>query len=319
MYKILVLALGLLVAIPVSSCDICGCSAQGASLGLLPGVSSHFVGVRYHYRRFASQHPSLFTAGTEEWSSDHFSTAELWGRLSITPRFEVFAFVPYNYYLLEQYSSEAVMQRTSNSGLGDLSVLLNMVILRTQDVSLDSKLVHNWLIGAGVKAPTGGFGLVDPERGIVLPNMQMGTGSWDFSVVSNYRLQWKDWGLNFNASYRYNTPNYLRYQFGQSVLGTLDVLRVFNPKDSGVQLIPQAGFRVEMFGQDYSNQSRRDINEYSGGHFLYASVGMDGYWRKFGFNLRADIPVDQDFAAGYVQNEWRLTAGVLYLFQQKEK
>lgn len=319
MLKSFVLALGLLMAIPVSACDICGCSAQGATLGLLPGVSSHFIGVRYHYRRFTSEHPPVFTQGTEEWSQDHFSTAELWGRISILPRLELFAFVPYNQYTLEQHSSEAPVRRTSNSGLGDVSVLLNAVILRTPNAALNSKPSHNWLIGAGVKAPTGSFGQVDEERGLVLPNMQMGTGSWDFSVVSNYRLQWKDWGLNVNASYRYNTPNNLRYQFGQSVLGTLDILRVFALKESEIQLIPQAGVRFELYDQDYSNQSRREINTYSGGHFLYASAGMDGYWGKFGFNLRADIPMDQEFASGYVKNQWRMTAGILYLFQQKKQ
>ncbi len=318
MIRICVFILGLLVAIPGNACDICGCSAQGLSLGLLPGLSSHFVGVRYHYRQFNSEHPSQFTPGAREWSYDHFSTAELWGRVSISPRIELFGFVPYNHYVLEQHHSEQPIKRTSNSGLGDVSALLNVVILRTENPAMNAGISHNWLIGAGAKAPTGDYGLIDAERGIVLPNMQMGTGAWDFSLISNYRLQWNEWGVNVNASYRYNTPNKLRYQFGQSVSGTLDFLRVFSLESAGIELIPQVGVRVEMFGKDYSNQSRREWNEFSGGHFIYTSVGLDGYLKRIGFNLRADLPVSQEFATGYVQNKWRFSAGVIYLFNRKQ-
>jgi len=189
--------------------------------------------------------------------------------------------------------------------------------LRNADRNPMATLKHQWIVGAGVKAPTGDYGHIDAERGIVLPNMQLGTGSWDFSIVSNYRLQWDSWGLNANASYRYNTPNKLRYQFGQIALGSLDVLRVFKVNRGKIQLIPQLGMRWEGHTQDYSNKSKGDLNEYSGGHFIHASAGIDAYWGKFGMNVRSEIPVYQNFAQGYVRNEWRFSVGALYLFQTK--
>lgn len=316
--RILLLVVAMLIGHGhAQGCDICGCSAQGSSLGLLPGVSSHFVGVRYHYRFFESLHPPIYSASGDDRSEDYFSTAELWGRVVLHPRLELFAFVPINHYRAHHYTESGYSHASSSSGLGDVSILLNVVLLRTADRNPEKKVQHQWQVGSGLKAPTGKFGQVDSELGIILPNMQSGTGSWDFSAMSNYRLQSKNWGLNVNAAYRYNTTNSLRYQFGQSILATADVLHVFALNDEKTQIIPQLGGRFEFFDRDYSNHSKRQRNLYSGGYFMYASAACDVYAGSFGFQIRADIPVSQDFAQGFVQNRWRMTGGLIYLFNRK--
>lgn len=317
--RIILMALAVLMAHGhMQACDICGCSAQGSSLGLLPGVSSHFLGVRYHYRVFKSQHPPVFSFSGEDRSEDYFSTAELWGRVVLHPRLELFAFVPLNHYRADHYNEGGYSHTSSNLGLGDVSALLNVVLIRTADRDPLRSVQHQLQVGVGAKAPTGQYGQVDSELGIILPNMQAGTGSWDFTAMSNYRLQASNWGLNVNASYRYNSINKLRYQFGQGVLTTADVLRVFSLNEDKVQLIPQMGGRFEYFDRDYSNQSKRERNAYSGGYFMYASAACDVYVGSFGFQFRADVPVSQDFAQGYVRNQWRMTAGVIFLVNSKK-
>lgn len=320
MKKIVALAL-LLSAVPtLDACDICGCSSQGTNLGLLPGVSSHFIGVRYHYRTFNSEHPPILSDGQDVWSSDHFSTIELWGRWSVLPRLEVFGFLPVNSYAMQEHHGASVVHRNAKTGLGDASLMLNAVLLRTADNNPTAALQQQWMLGGGVKAPTGAYGEVDNERGLVLPNMQMGTGSWDFSLVTNYRLLWQQWGVNVNASYRYNTPNALRYQFGAVALAAMDFMHVFEAVESGWRLIPQWGIRWEHHARDYSNKSRGDRNAFSGGQFVHASVGADLYWNSWGLNLKVELPVYQDFAQGFIDNQCRLTAGVLFLIPtQKNK
>lgn len=300
------------------ACDICGCSAQVSSLGLLPGVNSHFVGLRYHYRSFKSEHPVSFSPEQNDWSHDYFSTAELWGRIVLHKRLELFVFVPFNHYRVDHYAEGNYSHTSMNTGIGDVSMMLNAVLIRTADRNPMADVQHQWQIGGGLKAPTGNYGEIDSELGIVLPNMQAGSGSWDFSAMTNYRMQWNNWGVNINASYRYNTPNSLRYQFGQSVLGTVDFLNVIAVGNDRFQLIPQLGARFELFDLDYSNQSKRERNEYSGGHFLYASGGFDGYLGDFGLQLRLDLPVSQRFATGSVQNQWRFSAGLIYLFNSNK-
>lgn len=318
MKYVFIVFLVLFFGVRTEACDICGCSAQGSSLGLLPGVTSHFVGLRYHYRAFKSEHPAEFSPNQNDWSRDYFSTAELWGRIVLYKRLELFAFVPFNHYQVDHYAEGVYSHTSMNTGIGDASLMLNAVLLRTSDNNPVADMQHQWQIGGGVKAPTGKFGEVDPELGIVLPNMQAGTGSWDFSAMTNYRLQWKNWGMNVNASYRYNTPNALRYQFGQSMIGSVDFLRVIAAGNDRFQLIPQIGARFEYFDRDYSNQSKRERNDYSGGRFIYASAGFDGYVGNFGIQLRADLPVSQNFASGYVRNQWRFSAGMIYLFNSNK-
>lgn len=316
MKKLALVALLIAASLYAHSCDVCGCSAQGLSQGLLPGVSSHFVGLRYHYRGFRSEHPPLFAdPGVPQWSEDHFSTAEIWGRWAFLPRFELFAFVPLNYYSINRFEAGTATGRDIQSGLGDVSVLLNSVVMRTRDPL--NVVQHKLLAGIGVKAPTGRFGRTDAELGIVIPNMQMGTGSWDFSAVLNYRISAKSWGLNAGGSYRRNAPNVVRYQFGDVTAFNLDFFRLLKLNNDKVVFIPQVSANWQHFAKDYRNKSRSEINEYSGGNFLFASAGIDVYVGAIGFSSKIEIPVYQNFAQGYVKSQIRYSAGITWLINSK--
>lgn len=301
------------------ACDICGCSSQSTSLGLLPGEGTHFIGLRYNYRPFSGIHPPQGIDPGGQRTHDQFHTTELWGRYSPIPRLQIYGFIPYRYSIQEEEArgNDPAVRRAS-AGIGDVSVLISGVIFHSND-SIGSGIAnHDWTVGVNIKAPTGQSREIDSNIGIVLPNMQMGTGSWDFSLVTNYRFVLNKWGLNANASYRYNLANKYRYQFGERIMGSLHAFRNVNFANGDVALIPQAGVIFEYASQDYQNTSKNEMNEYSGGYFLFGEVRADLMVKNFGFSVGAAVPLVQNYGQNYIRSDFMLTAGVKMLFKSKK-
>ena len=298
----------------VFACDICGCSAQGTSLGLLPGATNHFVGLRYNFRHFMGVHPPLDGDPGGQISNDYFQSAEIWGRYSPIKRLQLYGFIPFNY----STQNESDMRRVTY-GLGDVSILVSGVIIQSNDTLRRGKMKHEWTMGIAVKAPTGASHRIDSKLGVVLPNMQPGTGSWDFSLVSNYHFVHHNWGLNLNASYRYNLPNKFRYQFGSRILLSAHALRKLMFPTKGFTMIPQMGFILDYAQKDYQNLSKNELNDFSGGYFLHGEIRLDCYVKNFGFNISAALPVAQNYGQGYVTSKYRIELGIKILFQSKNK
>lgn len=297
----------------VKACDICGCSSHGTTLGLLPGARNHFVGIRYNLNHFLGVHPPIGSDPGGKLSSDYFHSTEIWGRYSPIKRLQLYAFIPFKYSI----QNEEGVKRHSY-GVGDISLLVSGVILQSNDSIRRGKMKHTWIIGLGVKAPTGSSRRIDQELGVVLPNMQPGTGSWDFSIVSNYKFMHHYWGLNVNASYRYNLPNKYRYQFGSRLLLSAHAFRKIMFPLHNLTLIPQAGLVLDYAEKDIRNISKNEINEYSGGYFLHGEIRLNFYYKNFGFNLSAALPVAQHYGQGYINSKYRLSAGIKILFQSKK-
>lgn len=291
------------------ACDICGCSAQGTSLGLLPNSGKHFIGLRYNFRRFRTVHPPMGLDSGGEVSEDYFHSFEVWGRYTLLNRIQIYGFIPV------KHTSQIVSHVTNNvSGVGDVSLLISGVILQPKDSLIPGEFNHAWSIGFGVKAPTGAYRRADAQTGIILPNMQTGTGSWDFSLVSNYRFGVNNWGLNINGSYRYNLPNKFRYQFGSRALLAAHVFRNIHFPKTKMRLIPQLGLVYDYAAKDFKNLSKNEINEFSGGNFLHGEVRLDYYINNFGLSIGAALPIAQNYGKGYVESKYRLSAGIKIIF-----
>lgn len=110
------------------ACEVCGCSMGGNYFGILPQFHGHFVGLRYQYRSFRSEHVPLFSESEQLISHEYFQTAELWGRWNPSKKVQLFAFVPVNF----MHKQEAGITTLEN-GLGDVSLVVNVVLLNTGD------------------------------------------------------------------------------------------------------------------------------------------------------------------------------------------
>jgi len=277
-------------------------------MGILPNSNTHFIGLRHNYRWFESEHPTLFAGEVPITSQEYFHTTEVWGRYNLSPRIQLFGFVPYQYY---QKSEQG--EHTEASGLGDITLLANAVVLNTAD-SIYAKTRHTLIAGGGIKLPTGRFDLELTESQVIIPNMQPGTGSWDVVFNANYTGRYKSWGIGADAAYRYNTENSNGYRFGNRLNASSRVFYIHTLRSWNVQVMPQVGVQWDYAWHDYLENGER--NTFTGGYFTLLTLGMDVYVNRFRISGTYLLPVDQDFGDGYITNRVRASVGIAYLFTQ---
>lgn len=287
------------------ACNVCGCSAGGDYLGILPQYYDHYIGLQYQYRSFHSEHAPLKFGDPYEHSQQYYNMLQLRGHYNLGSRVQLFAFVPY--YSNTQKQDGA---RTTTSGIGDVSALANVVLLRKD--AAGSKWQQLLMAGGGVKLPTGkytGISVLDREG---LPNMQAGTGSWDFITNLNYTVRRNKAGLNLDASYTFTTANHEQYKYGNRLNSSLLGFYAFG--NNKLKLLPQAGLRYEYTLHDYDNYPKKWLNEQTGGHMLFATAGAQAYYGHWGFQAMYHLPLMQHYADGNVTAVTRTEAGILYLF-----
>lgn len=289
---------------PAYACEVCGCSSGGNSLGILPQFNNHFVGLRYSYRQFHTIHPpSIIPGQTGQPSDEYFHSLEIWARFYPTKRLQVFAFVPFHFY-----SQRSVFDgNASVNTIGDVSVLANYIIVKAPD-STDRKARHNLQAGFGIKMPTGRYDLRNGNT-LLNPNLQPGTGSWDFTFNVNYTVRWKAVGLNSEALYRLNTVNGNGYKFGDKFM--LSCKAFYWKQWKKWSILPSAGPVYEYTFANTENNSRVD---YTGGNLFSAHLGMDVYWNRFSIGISTQIPCWQDLSGGYVHTMPKANAQFIVLF-----
>jgi hypothetical protein len=277
------------------------------SIARHPAASSaSFIGLQWSNQQFSTGHPVLFDKERREQSTQYYNTVQLWGRYSICPRVQLFAFIPLRSSL---YIAEGA-QRLTEAGIGDASLLANIVLLREN--GFDTAVQHSLIAGAGIKAPTGRYsGVRDADRQGV-PNLQPGTGSTDFLLNANYSLRKGRNGLNADASYTITTANAIGYRYGNRLNAGLMYFHTI--REGSWQLLPQMGLRTEWGARDYSDWKRGWVNDASGGAVLFAAAGMQAYRGRTGFRLLGQLPVAQHITNGYVQAHLRIDAGIFLLF-----
>lgn len=281
-------------------CDVCGNTVTSNYMGILPQYRQHFVGMRYVNSMFTSQHvPSLFEQSLGK-STDVFQKAEVWGRFYPTNRLQLFAFVPY-----QQNTKTENHTITQTSGIADISVLGNYIVLNSGD---SGKLVwRNTLsMGGGVKLPTGTF--VASGN----PTLQVGSGSWDFTANLIYTLRYKKAGVNIDASARFNTTNANQYKFGNSYNSSVRFF--YWHKRKRVSCLPHAGIAFEYAHKDTKADM---VQTYTGGMGVYEAIGMDVYINKIALGASYTRPLSENLFEGLVQTNRKFTIQILYLFNNK--
>lgn len=285
------------------ACDICGASGSSNSIGLLPQYYNHFAGIQYQYRGYSSTHPAGHEVSGVSASEEHFQNAILWAGVKVQKSIQVFAYVPYQYNMQYNNGNKGIY-----SGLGDISTIAMVTLVKP--VEGNSKpFRHTLMAGGGVKAPTGKCGMVNIDS---MMNMLPGTGSWDFSVNANYILGYKNAGMQTEASYTITTANAQQYKFGNKL--SVNTQLFYRYKPQAVVWVPQAGVRLDYRLHDYTNYNRKWLDEQTGGYMLYATAGMQLFYRKLGLQCSYSIPVSQKYATGYVRMKQQVDAGLLIIF-----
>lgn len=298
MKKIIFLCIGMLVFIEISSaCDICGCSAGGSYLGILPQYQKHFIGFRYKYSSYKSLHPDDGSYGF-----DYFNTTELWGRFAITNRLHLYAILPYQF---TKRIEEAVPNQFSD--WGDASVLINYLVL-DNSLKEDKQFKQTLQFGAGIKLPTGKHDMVQDFH--TLPeNLQPGTGTTDYLVNSIFTTRYRKFGFSADVNYKINQVNDRSYKQGNKFSSSARVFAWYQA--GGISVLPHIGIDYEH--SDVDQKYKKSV-ALTGGESVLASTGVDAYYKKFAFGVRAQNAFYQHLNDGNTTGKWRLNAQILYLF-----
>lgn len=258
--------------------------------------------MRYQYQSFFSRPHE--NDGKYQKSREQFHTTFFNGRLVLSSRFQLLALLPYKTQIRTTPS-----QRISNYGIGDLNLMMQAVIVNT--ASHEKKLRHLIQAGAGVKLPTGRFNQM--QDGLVLnPNMQCGTGSWDFPLFLNHTLRWKAWGLYSDAQYTLNGINAFQNRSGNRF--QLASRFFYWNEGSKRSWMPQAGLQYEHSAYDLISGK---LEEHTGGKSLHLQLGVDVYTRHLAYGLHLKQPLYQHLAQGYSQASAQVALQCIYLFNKK--
>lgn len=295
MKKILVICL-LLVSVSGFSCDSCG-SASAGGMGFSSMLDNNFVGLRYFNQSYSSK-DGIFA--NSPWIDENFNTLQAWARIPLTKRIQVSALVPYH------FNERTLNTGTQNiSGLGDMTVLGLYTIYETQKDS--TIFVHKFNAGGGIKMPTGKFKEVN-NIGTINQSFQLGTGSWDYLLVTEYVIKKKNLGLNTMLNYIFKTENEKNYQYGDqfNYAGTLFYL--FELKNEA-KIAPQLGIAGEVY---QTNKQHGLSLPNTAGDIVFGKLGIEAGKDKFSIGANLMLPINQHLSNGNMEANYRWSVNVNY-------
>lgn len=295
MKQIFLFVMLLLCLQPIFACDICGNSSGNYFIGPFPQFHKHFFGSRYSFRRFHSHVKNDAT----QFSKDFYQTIEFWGGVNMGRKWQLMAFVPYNFNW--QHSDDGIKKQ---SGPGDVSILSNYKLIDYRNVDHHGNLISQQLmIGGGFKLPTGKF---DAEPAEVIPgaNNQPGTGSIDFLLNAMYTFHINEWGFHSNINYKINTGA-SHFKFGNR-LGYNAF--VFHSLSAGsITFNPNVGVLYEQLN---SNEIRHQKINDTGGNALLAAGGTEVNFSKIAIGFNVQLPLRENLSNGQTHTNVK---GMLHL------
>ncbi|MFY0642878.1 MAG: hypothetical protein JXR19_00270 [Bacteroidia bacterium] len=300
-----------LLAVPILACDVCGGSGMNMGFGYIPLQKRHIIGINYSISSFRTDHPPM-PGMDAQYSKDHFQTVDLWMRYFLKDRWMITASVPYKANSINMSPGASYSSKSIN-GLGDASIQTYYGLWRRG--TSNSKTQLFWLVGAGLKMPTGATN--NNLDGQQIQNMMLGSGSWDAQLASNFSLRSKQFGLNHELYYSLNGANSNEFKFGNR----------FNSKIIGFTqkrfmkqtLIPQVGLSYQHFNKDIAYTSLNIEKQYSGKEQWSGILGLDLYIKSFGFRFNTEIPFAYEISEGYVTPKLSSRIQLLYFINKKSK
>jgi hypothetical protein len=288
-----------LSSIPVNACDICGCGvSSGPFTGILPQFSRNVIGMRMSSQKYTHPNTELNMNGTSRVLEDQYHTAELWLRYYPAPRWQTFVFLPY------KFNQRIESERTSNlSGIGDLYVTAYYTMVNTAD-SVKKRIKVNWLLGGGLKLPTGKYQQRDINKTMLPIGFQAGTGAYSLLLSSNLSVRRQAFGLNSQVNYTINGTNELDYRIGNGFSGTLSAFYWKNYKN--IKLLPNVGVIAEKTSKDAQYGL---LKETSGSRSLIASTGLEIYTGQWLISFNYQRSIYQELQAAQPSNVYKVMLG----------
>jgi hypothetical protein len=277
-------------------CDACGSSASGGSMGFSSMLNNNFVGLRYFKQSYTSR-DGIFA--NSPWIDENFNTIQAWTRIPVTERIQISALIPYHFH------ERTLSTGTENiSGLGDITIMGLYSLFETKSDS--AVYTHKLNVGAGIKMPTGKFTEAN-NAGTINQSFQLGTGSWDYLLVTEYVVNRKDLGLNTMLNYTFKTQNDKNYQYGNQFNYASTLFYLFDL--NSVQIVPQAGIAGEVY--ETNKQHGQDLPN-TAGDILFGKFGIEVGKNKFSIGANAMLPINQNLSSGNMEANYRWSVNLNY-------
>lgn len=277
-------------------CDACGCSASGGGMGFSSMIDKNFIGLRYFYQSYTSR-DGIFN--NSPWVDENFNTVQLWARLPVFKNFQVSAQLPYH-----SFNRDLSTGHQQIDGMGDTTIM-GLYTLWQKSADSTAVVTHTLQAGGGIKAPTGRYD--SANNGSVNPSFQLGTGSWDYLVATEYVATYKQFGLNAMANYVIKTENTKNYQFGNQLNYAATVF--YTIEKSKYTLVPQAGIAGEVYATN--RQFGMDVPQ-TKGDILLAKAGLEAGMGKFSVGVNGMVPINQNLTGGRVRANYRWSVNLNY-------
>src|SRR5690606_27918783 len=97
---------------------------------------------------------------------------------------------------------------------------------------------HNLMAGGGIKLATGNY-QNSSEGELLNPNLQLGSGSYDFLANIIYTIRYNKIGINTDVTYKYNTENKNHFKFGNKIGASARLFTILKIKECAI--MPNAG------------------------------------------------------------------------------
>lgn len=276
-------------------CDACGCSANGGSMGFSSMLNNNFIGIRYINQKYTTKE-GVFN--NSPWTNENFNTTQIWARIPVSDKIQITALVPFHFNDRELITGKERIQ-----GLGDSTIMGMYSVFETHS---DSTTVdHKFQLGGGIKVPSGKYN--SANNGTLNPSFQLGTGSWDYLLVSEYVLKKDKFGLNTVLSYTFKTENQQHYQFGNQFNygSTLFYLLDLNK----IKIVPQAGISGEVYNSN--QQFKQEVSD-TKGEIVFGKFGLEIGKNKFSFGANLMLPISQNLTGGNVESKYRFSLNLNY-------
>ena len=282
---------------PYDFCDGCGCGASGGSMGFASMINSNFVGVRYFNQQYRSN-DGLYA--NSPWLDENFNTVQVWARIPVFKRFQITALVPYH-----NHERETTKGNQTISGLGDITVLALATVYKTKADTISNTLQHTLQAGVGVKLPTGEY--KEANSGSVNPSFQLGTGSWDVLLTTEYVMKKNKLGWSNMVNYIVKNQNEKYYQFGNQLNYASAIFYLL--ENEHLAFAPQVGISGEVY--ESNSQYNQEVKNTSG-DVVFSKFGFELGYKKWSFGSSLQLPINQNLVGGLVEAKSRWSLNINY-------